>query len=262
MRPGEVIEGLNPRSHVQGMPSTTPSETKQDRAGTAPLGEQGVPGSAPRGGVLALVDRLLSKPLRNAPPSELLRYRLMVGASLFVILISLPYSLTAPFFVARLATLVPVLGGVGALVLLRRTASPSAPALLLCASLAVGLVVTVFASPDPAGAIHAANVLLPAFAVYLLGPRLGLLLTLLLTLMLSGIYPAYYVSLHGNGPVQLSNAQFWSRYIFAGLSFLGVWGMGVLHSTARNEAQRTMERTLKELRESEGKLTQPHREHR
>ena len=42
---------------------------------------------------------------------------------------------------------------------------------------------------------------------------------------------------------------------FAALSFLGTWGLGALHITARDAAQASLERTLKELRESEGKLS-------
>ena len=205
--------------------------------------------------MLAFLDRFLSEPLRSAPPAERLRYRLMAGASLFLIILTVPYVLTAPFLVGRIATLFTVLGCLGALVLLRRVSSPGAPALLLCASLALGIILSIFASPDPSGASHATTMLLPALAVYLLGPRMGLVITLVLAVVLGAVYPLYYLSSQGHGPVQVSEAQFWTRYIFAALSFLGVWWLGVLHSTARDEAQRSMERTLKELRESESKLT-------
>jgi PAS domain S-box-containing protein len=237
------------------MPSKTPSELQQDPAGTAPLGEYGGPGHAPRGGLLAVLDLFLSESLRRAPASDLIRYRVMAGASLFLAASSVLYMVSAPYLPQRLSSALAALGCIGALVLLRGSSSPSAPARLLCASLALLLIVSIFANTDSAGGSHAATMLLPALAVYLLGPRLGFAVTLLLAVVLSLIYPYYYLSVYGLESTGLPAAVFWSRYLFAAVAFVGAWGLSSLHGTARDEAQRSMERTLRELRESEGKLT-------
>ncbi|HLL06534.1 MAG TPA: ATP-binding protein [Myxococcaceae bacterium] len=237
------------------MPSTTPSETKQDLAAPAPLGEHGGPVPPSRSWFLTRLDGFLSEPLRRAAPSELLRYRVMVGAALVLLISAVLYLVAEPLLLARISTGLTTLGCLGTLLLLRRAISPTVPAVLLCVSLALVLVVSIFENPDPAGSSHAATMLLPLLAVYLLGPRLGLAVTVLLAVALSLVFPLHFLSLHGPGPVQLSERQFWTRYIFAAVAFVGAWAISALHSTAREAAQRSMERTLKELRESESKLT-------
>ncbi len=204
--------------------------------------------------MLAWLDWLLSEPLRSAPASELVRHRIVVGAACFLFIFNGLYILSVlreghlPY-----VSFITGLFYLGTLVLARRGSSPTAPALLLLISLFLGLVVAIFTVPGFIGGVHAATMLLPALAVYLVGPRVGGLVTLLLGLALSVVHPLYrsYV-----GPLveTISLAEFRSSQLFAALSFLGAWGLGALHTTARDAAQASLVRTLRELRESQSKL--------
>jgi PAS domain S-box-containing protein len=178
----------------------------------------------------------------------------VVGATGFLLVFNTLYVVSA------LRTGQPVFTGLilglcylGTLVLARRGSSPTAPAILLVGSLSLGLVVIVFTGPSAIGGFHAATMLVPALAVYLAGPRLGLLVTLFLCVALGVLHPLYRSS---PGPFleTFDGEALWSTQIFAALSFLGAWGLGALHTTARDSAQASLERTLRELQESERKL--------
>jgi PAS domain S-box-containing protein len=155
----------------------------------------------------------------------------------------------------------PLYGGIvaellylGTLVLARRSASPTAPAMMLVTSLTLGLVGIIFSVPSSLGGFHAATMLLPALAVYLVGLRLGLLVTLFMAVTLGVLHPLYRAQV---GPFVETFAveQLWSSAIFAALSFLVAWGLGALHTIARDAAQGSLERTLKALGEREGQLS-------
>jgi len=204
---------------------------------------------------LARLDSLLSEPLRRAPASELMRNRIVVGAAGFLLVFNSLYLLSAlrlgqPLYAGITAGLLYV----GTLVLARHSASPTAPAMLLMTSLTLGMVGVIFSVPSTMGGFHAATMLLPALAVYLVGLRLGLAVTLFMVVTLGVLHPLYRGQV---GPFVETFAieQLWSSQVFAALSFLGTWGLGALHVTARDAAQASLERTLKELRESESQLS-------
>ncbi len=236
------------------MASTQPSDTKQAPTETAPRGDHGGPGQPSCGGFLGFLDGFLSTPLRGASSAELVRYRVMVGAALLLATSSLLFLLTLPPLPTFVSTAIAALGYLLTLVLLRRATSPEAPARLLCATLTLGLIVSIVLADTPTGSVHASTMLLPALAVYLMGPRMGLVLTLLLAVCLGVLHPLAYMPAHGE-PLLLLPRQLWLLHLAAAFSFFGGWGLSALHTTARDAAQRSMERTLKELRESEGKLS-------
>jgi PAS domain S-box-containing protein len=204
--------------------------------------------------LLERLDSMLSESLRNSAPTDLIRHRIMVGAACFLTLINVVFVLrsistnTLPF-----GSIIAGLGYLGTLLLARGARTPSLPAMVLLVTLGIGHVSSVFVNPNPAGGAHAMGMLLPALAVYLAGPRLGLSITLLLFAALGVAHP-YYREQIGIEPSAITASSIWFGHVFAGLCFVGSWGLGSLHSTARSAAQASLERTLKELRESESKL--------
>ncbi|WP_257455560.1 ATP-binding protein [Archangium lipolyticum] len=204
--------------------------------------------------LLERLDSLLSETLRNAAPSDLIRHRLMVGAACFL---SLANALVLLRFLQQnevpYGAFAAGLGYLTALLLARRATTPTAPAMVLLVSVTIGLVWSTFLSKKPTGGEHAINMILPALAVYLVGPRLGLSITLLLFMALGVAHPLYREHV-GIAPDALGPGKLWFGHLFAGVSFVGAWVLGSLHSTARDAAQASLERTLKELKESEGKL--------
>jgi PAS domain S-box-containing protein len=235
------------------MASTTPTDSRQPAPGAASLGEHDGTRARSSNRLLAFLDRLLSEPLRSASASELMRYRVMAGAALLLFASCLLFLLSWPAPWAAISTSIAATGYLLTLVLVRRATSPTAPALLLCATMTHGLIVTIFLLDIPTTGIHAANMLLPALAVYLLGARLGLVITLLVTVTMGVLHPLYYIANH-EGPVLVYAGELWLLHISAALAFLGAWGLSSLYGSAREEAQGSLERTLAELRESEGKL--------
>jgi PAS domain S-box-containing protein len=206
--------------------------------------------------LLKRIDGLLSERLRSASPSELTRARLVAGATLLLLLFDLLYliqlwSAGRPAG-SRLTTGLGA-GGLylGLLVLLRRAATIRLPALLLCAVMALILVGTTFAVGNPYSGTHAGTMLLPALSVYLLGPRWAFPFTLVLIGALGVAYPLHV--LHTESGIAQAD-DFWEIYLVASFSFLGAWGLGALHSTARDQIQASLEQALKEKRESEAKL--------
>ncbi len=205
---------------------------------------------------LARLDGLLSERLRSAPPSELTRARLVAGATVFLLLFDLLYlvhalSTSGPLRPKLATALGAALLYLLLLVLMRRSATIRPPALFLCALLTVALVGANFAVGNPYSGSHASAMLLPALAVYLLGPRWAFPVTLALIALLGFAYP-FHVLRAGNGITQAD--EYWGVYFYASFSFVGAWGLGTLHSIARDQVQASLERTLKEKHESEGKL--------
>jgi PAS domain S-box-containing protein len=179
----------------------------------------------------------------------------MVGAAFFLLAFNVMYLVSAvptgqPIGMALVADLFYL----GALWQARKGSSATAPALLLVVGVSLGLVGAIFTTPDSRGGFHAATMLLPALAVFLAGPRLGLLVTLALCVALGLFHPLYRGSA---GPwIETYTAeQMWAAHVFAAISFLGAWGLGMLHTTARDAAQASLEQALKELRSSESKLS-------
>jgi PAS domain S-box-containing protein len=207
-----------------------------------------------RAKLLTWLDRLLSDPLRQAAPSELVRHRLLVGAASFMTLCSLLLILIAPLSAFTVFQLLCGLGYLSTLVLARRATSVRAPAALLCGIM--GLATTampLLTPPLPSVSMHAGQMLLPALAVYLLGVRPGLLITLVLCGVLGVLHPLYLI--HVAGSSILSQEPYYLQMQgLAVISLLGAWGLGSLHSTARAEVQASLEQTLEKLHSSEGKL--------
>ncbi|MET0406119.1 MAG: ATP-binding protein [Cystobacter sp.] len=204
--------------------------------------------------ILSRLDLFLSERLRRAEPADLIRHRILVGAACFFLLVNGLFLLRAvqlTFFPREIA--LASVGYLGTLVLARRSPSSTAPAMLLLMSLTLGLVGSIFASRSAIAAEHAMNMLLPILAVYLVGPRLGLFITLLLVVVLGFVHPYYREGL-GLEPLVLSVPQLWFGHVFACIGFLGAWTLGALHTTARNAAQSTLERTLSRFRDSEDRL--------
>ncbi|WNG48754.1 PAS domain S-box protein [Archangium minus] len=215
--------------------------------------------STPRGRrpwLMARLDSLLSESLRNATPTDLVRHRLMVGAACILLLINslfLLWSIAQSDLPLGVMAIVAGLGYLVTLLLAHRTTTSTPPAMLLLVTMSLGLVGSSFMDKNPVGGAHAINMMLPALAVYLVGPRKGLSITLLLFAALGLAHPFYRADI-GIDPGTITLDFIWFIHIFAGIAFVGAWGLGALHSTAREAAQTSLERTLKELRESESKL--------
>jgi PAS domain S-box-containing protein len=201
-----------------------------------------------------LLDWFLSEHLRKAPPTQLLRHRVLIGATLFSLTFSTLYLLAVPFTRAEASTLVAVVYYVVTLLQARRARSLTLPAVILCMSVSVGHLSAVFLSSHPEGGFHAVSMLIPCCAVYLLGPRLGLLITLFLFVAVGFVHPYYRAQLSTyNSAIPLHELTV--MHVTAAVSLLGVWVMSALNSSSNAAAQEALERTLKTLRESEGKLS-------
>lgn len=238
------------------MAGTSSSERPQAKAPAWPANGQAEGARSFGGWLLTWIDRLLSERLRGAPPSELTRARLVAGATLFLLLFALLFLIRvlSAAELARPSLATALCAGtlyLGLLVVLRKAATIRVPALLMCALLTLILVGANFVLGHPYSGVHATAMLLPALAVYLLGPRWAFPFTLVLIAFLGFAYPFHI--LHTRGDV-VQVGDFWGFHFFAALSFLGAWGLGALHSAARDQVQASLERTLKEKRESEGKL--------
>jgi PAS domain S-box-containing protein len=231
-------------------------ETSQDVS--PPPGPRATASSAPEQapGILGWLDRFLSEPLRNAPPGDLVRHRVLVAAACFMLMIAALYlasTLFAPY------SPIPGIAGVlylSILVAARRARTLVVPAVIMLATLTVGFVGSLFVNKtDLGGGVHATNMLLPAFAVYLLGPRRALPFVLFLIVVMDGVYPLYVLRYLELPPESFSLARFWVRHFMAGLGFLGIWGISALHTTSRDAAHQSLERAMKKLRSSELKLS-------
>jgi PAS domain S-box-containing protein len=201
----------------------------------------------------SLLDWFLSSALRDVPPSELYRHRLLVGFTLFSLAFALGFMLSVPFTRAQIPMVVSCVFLGVTLLLARRARSFTVPATLLCTTGLVGLLVSVFVSPYPEGGFHAASMLIPSLAVYILGPRPGLLFTLVGVVFLGLVHPLYreHLTVYTSGiPWRMLSAMHGS----AAVALLGSWVLSSLHSSSHDVAEAALERALKTLRESEGKL--------
>jgi PAS domain S-box-containing protein len=203
--------------------------------------------------LLARLDLLLSENLRRGSPWDLVRNRVLAGSSFMLLLLGLLAVVTFPSLTLRIVLVLYCLSYVSVLVLLRRASSHVLPAFMVCTTaLLTSQVLLYFLRDTPYFGIHAGLMLQPALAVYLLGARRGLFVALALTGM-ALLFPLYYTQL-GAGALSPPDALFWPYYFCAAFSFLSAWGLGSLHSSSVSRAQRTLEQTLQELRDSESKL--------
>jgi PAS domain S-box-containing protein len=205
--------------------------------------------------LLRWLDGLLTEGQRQAPAEELRRYRLLAGAAATCAVLTAT-GLGALEVLGRSEGLRAVgvgvtLGYLGVLGLLRRARSPRPPGLLLCAIAAAGLTAIPLVMGTSQAATHAFHMMMPLLAVYLLGPRLGFAFTGLLMVNILLVQPLARSDL-GLGP--LADPEGWAMRACAVLSLVGAWGMSWVHGAGRDEAHVALERALRTLRESEGKL--------
>jgi two-component system sensor kinase FixL len=203
------------------------------------------------------LDRFLPKDLKRAPPDELARFRVLAGAALsllgvtvaFVVaavLASMPWS----FAVIGLFTLT---GYLASLLSLRKASSPRPPALALCVTMAFGIGAGALFQDDPYASTHVGSMFLTILAVYLLGPRLGLVIVVPYALFVGIGHPLSHVHF-GSGPRPFDRGHYWVMHIFAGAILLAGWAVGWLYSSARDRVHAALEQVLRTLRESESKL--------
>ncbi|HEX8440179.1 PAS domain S-box protein, partial [Archangium sp.] len=217
--------------------------------------EQSSTSTGSRAWILQRLDALLSEPLRRTPPSELVRYRILVGAGCFLLFFNIIFTvwsllLGLPPYPSAIASLLYL----GSLFLVRGSTTPGPPTVLILTTMLLAMLGTAIEFKFPYIGMHAMPMLIPALAVFLAGTRVGLIVTLILIAMLSLGYPLY-LSRVGIAPEAFTPAALGFSYFFAALAFLGAWGLGSLHDTTRDSAQAFLERTLKALRESESKLS-------
>ncbi|HEX5745370.1 MAG TPA: ATP-binding protein [Archangium sp.] len=207
------------------------------------------------GWILSRLDVFLSKPLRRAAPEDLIRCRLLVCIALglmlldLVVLLALPVS-PQPLMHASIG-LFSLSMNTAALVLLRRRSSHELSALIICSAIATAFVFTCITSTRPFSASHAASMLLPAMSVYLMGARLGFILTVPVALFVGLIHPIHFLA-RTSEPLHAGNL--WIVDICAALCMMSIWAMSWLHTSARNQAHAAREQALRTLRESERKL--------
>ncbi len=216
-------------------------------------------GRSPRAWVLGRLDALLTEQQRRLPPGELWRYRVLLGATHLMVVLNGLYLLAVPSYESekRLPQLVAV--GVCMVayalvpVLARRLSSPTIPAFLLCLALTGGFVLGTLPWDVPGAVSHAVGMLLPALAVYLLGPRRGFFFTAFLVLY-AGLFHQLYHSGFGQVRPLFQDMNTWMSNLITCLSLLLAWALSWLYSTVREESHDALEGALRTLRESEGKL--------
>lgn len=204
-----------------------------------------------------LVDLLLTEQHRQQPPEQLTRMRVLVGAALFLLVLTGLFLLNIPNSPPEQRPQLTVLGylslvGYAAVLPLARwRTSPTAPALLLCSWLTGSYILATLHSSAAGVVTHATTLLIPVLAAYLLGMRLGSVFTAIFTL-----YMAFFHKLYQLGMEQLlaSPLSAWLDSLMAAVTLPTVWVLGWLQVEARQQAHAALERALRTLRESEAQL--------
>ncbi|WP_375771127.1 ATP-binding protein [Archangium gephyra] len=216
-------------------------------------------GWSPRAWVLERLDAWLTPEQRRLPPSERWRYRVLLGATSLLFALNALYLLAIPTYAPgeRLpqALAVGVCTAAYGLVpmLARRRSSPTLAAFVLCAALSAGFILGTLPVDRPGAVSHAVGMLIPALAVYLLGPGRGFFFTAFLVLY-AGLFHQLYHSGFGQGRPLFQDPGVWMSNLVTGLSLLMGWALSWLYSTVREESHTALEHALKTLHESEGKL--------
>lgn len=213
-----------------------------------------------RAAFLGVLDGCLTREQRALSPEPLSRYRVILGAVLLIGVLTLLYAACLPLYPssARLSQGLVVVGLLGALstvvVLVRRGRSPTAPAFVLCGSLTLAMVGATLSVEVPGSVAHAAHMLVPALAVYLLGPRRGFFFTAIFVLNAACAHELFHSGLGHTRPV-FAHPGIWYGNIMAAMSLLLGWALSWLYSTSREDSQQHLMRALRTLRESEGQLS-------
>ncbi|HEX5747154.1 MAG TPA: ATP-binding protein [Archangium sp.] len=216
-------------------------------------------GWSPRAWVLERLDAQLAEPQRQLPPGELWRYRVLLGATNLMMVLNGLYVLGISTYESEerlpqvLAVGVSMAAYGGVMVLARRLPSPTLPSLLLCGALSAGFILGTLPVDMPGVVSHAVGMLIPALAVYLLGPRRGFFFTALLMLY-AGLFHQLYHSGFGQVRPLFQNPGIWMSNLVTCLSLLMGWALSWLYGIVREESQEALEGALQTLRESEGKL--------
>ncbi|HYH96520.1 ATP-binding protein [Hyalangium sp.] len=199
---------------------------------------------------LQRLDSLLTPEQRRLPPDELSRLRVLVGAAAlnFALALLNMFGPEAPAHgtLFRAAGIFFSASYLSTLILVRRGKPIRIPAMLLCSTLAVGLLFGTHLMGTQQAATHAANMLVPALAVYLLGARLGFLFAALMALNALFLQPLSMVGYELGHPLFVTEEARIMAF-FAAVSLFTGWVLSWLHSAARGEAHAA-------LRESEGRL--------
>lgn len=179
-----------------GFQRETPDMPSSASEGSGPAeADARVPPGKRAMGFLKWLDGFLSEELRQAPPEELGRARVMAGAALCLILVSGPASVaflvTGMPWSYAVGTCSAAVGYVGTLWILRRASSARPAALLLCGIMSSGFSLTAFSANDPFLPAHAAVMLITILTVYLLGPRLGLVVLIPVVLFVGIGFPLW-----------------------------------------------------------------------
>ncbi|WP_309894806.1 ATP-binding protein [Archangium sp.] len=216
--------------------------------------------------MLALLDVFLTPHQRQLPPGVLGRYRVLLGATGLLLVVNVLFLLGAPAYRSayqpiHLAQGVFALVGYAVvLVLVRKGASPTPPALVLCSVLTLAYVIACFAVREAIMVSHATSMLLPMLAVYLLGARLGFIFAAILAFN-AAVLQVLQRSDSGLELAFVSDPRIWKPKVAAGICVLLGWGLSWLYSTAREEAHTALEQAhtaleqaMMTLRESQGQL--------
>ncbi|HYH97646.1 HAMP domain-containing sensor histidine kinase [Hyalangium sp.] len=208
------------------------------------------------------LDGFLSEELRQAPLEERGRGRVVAGAvcssilMAAVILVAIHLAkLPGGYLVAAIGT--PV-GCAGALLVLRKASSARPAALLFCSIMASAFILLCLYEDDSYLATHVIGMMITVLAVYLLGPRRGLVIFVPLLLFIGVILPIYRGS-SGYEPRPLTEGHAWVLHILAALSLLASWAIGWLYTSARDATQAELEQDIQARREAEAKLGELHR---
>jgi PAS domain S-box-containing protein len=200
--------------------------------------------------LLGRLDSLLTPEQRRLPPAELSRLRVVVGAAVLNLALAMlnMFGPEAPIHgtLFRVAGIFFSAGYLSTLLLVRRGGALRWPALILCSTLAAGLLFSIHLIATPQVANHAAIMLVPALAVYLLGPRLGLIFAGVMALNAMVVFPLSQAGGGSDRPL-FKNEEETMMALFAGVSVLGGWILSWLHSAAHEAANAA-------LRASEGRL--------
>ncbi len=218
--------------------------------------------ASPRVWFLERLDGFLPEERRRAlQPAERSRYRVLLGTTLFLVVLAVPYLLGLPMYPSEERPFHAALGlaslGSYALVLalVRWRPTPTPPALLLCTVMTAGFMAFAHVSTQRGSSTHMAGMLIPTLCVYLLGTRLGLLFTAVFALDVALLSPALSF---GAGREPSLDAALgmgtWPHDLMGGISLLLAWALSWLHGSAREEAVTALERALRTLGENEGRL--------
>jgi len=213
----------------------------------------------PRVWLLRHLDEALHARERQLSPDESRRFRVVLGAAGLVLVLDLAYLVVLPSYpplqrgTQALAVGLGLLACVGVLVLIRRSRSPTLPAVLLCASLSAAIVLATFSMELPGAVAHSVNMLVPMLAVYLLGTRLGFVFTAFFVFNAAFLHEFIHAYFSQTRAL-FSWPEVWWGNLMGCVSLMVGWALCWLHSTARDESHQELEHALRTLRESEGKL--------